>query len=628
MLTKICFFTFLLTISCSFSVQAAVRTWDGGGADANWATAANWVGDVAPVAGDDLVFPAVAPLQSNNNNFPLFTNFNSIKVEGGAYTISGNLLSIGAGGLTVEAGSLAINIFAIRLSAAQTIRAVPANAVITIISLQTQGNALTVDGNGQVGIGLISGGGGLTKRGLGAVLLAAASGFSGVINIENGIVAADGNFSASPVNVNGGALGGTGTVGAVTVTQGAVSAGTLTSLTGVLNINGSLSFAGASGLAGVVIKIAGATPGANGYDQINVTGAVNLTGSSFVPVPFNNFVPPIGSVYTIINNDGADAVTGTFANVPENGVFAAPNGLAFRVSYAGGTGNDVTVTRVAFAPNDFDGDGKTDVAVFRPAGGNWFRLNSSNGGFAAVQWSASGDKPTPADFDGDGKVDIAVFRPSNGTWYILRSSDNAFQAVPFGSDGDVPVPADYDGDGRRDIAVFRPSNGSWYQLRSATGQFFAEQFGTAGDVPVPADFDSDARANIAVFRPSTGVWFICEGILGGGGVRSIAFGTSGDKPVPADFDGDGETDIAVYRAGSASNFYVLRSSDNAVTSVSWGTTDDLPTIGDYDGDGKPDISVFRPSNGTWYTLLSTNSGFQAIPFGASGDVPLPAAYIP
>ncbi|MEO8042680.1 MAG: hypothetical protein ABI646_08730, partial [Acidobacteriota bacterium] len=76
----------ILTI-CSSSAFATVRTWDGGGADTNWQTAANWTGDVAPVANDDLVFPVSAAQFAANNNFGFFTTFSSITIEGGTYTL-------------------------------------------------------------------------------------------------------------------------------------------------------------------------------------------------------------------------------------------------------------------------------------------------------------------------------------------------------------------------------------------------------------------------------------------------------------------------------------------------------------------------------------------------------------
>ena len=273
---------------------------------------------------------------------------------------------------------------------------------------------------------------------------------------------------------------------------------------------------------------------------------------------------------------------------------------------------------------DYDGDGKSDISVFRPSNSVWYLSNSSIG-FSAVQFGAPGDLLAPADFDGDGRTDVAVFRPSNGTWFWLNSSNNTLSGVGFGANGDIPAPADYDGDEKADLTVFRPSNGTWFRLNSGSNNSFtAIQFGQSEDKPTIGDFDGDRKADIAVFRPSNSVWYRLNS-GNGNSFFAVQFGASGDRPVPADYDGDGKTEVSVYRP-SNSIWYRLNSSDNAFIGVGFGTAEDRPAPADYDGDGRADLAVFRPSNGTWFVQMS-QSGFAAQQFGASEDTPTPAAFI-
>jgi hypothetical protein len=135
-------------------------------------------------------------------------------------------------------------------------------------------------------------------------------------------------------------------------------------------------------------------------------------------------------------------------------------------------------------PSDYDGDGRTDVAIYRPSNGEWW-LNRSTAGLIAYQFGESTDLLVPGDYTGDGKADAAFFRPSTGFWYILRSENVSFYGVPFGMNGDLPTPGDNDGDGKFDTAVFR--SGSRFVQRSTAG-FFAQNFGAASDVPIPNVF--------------------------------------------------------------------------------------------------------------------------------------------
>ncbi len=67
-------------------------------------------------------------------------------------------------------------------------------------------------------------------------------------------------------------------------------------------------------------------------------------------------------------------------------------------------------------------------------------FKSCDGSFFATQFGLSTDIVVSADYDGDGKTDVAVFQPSNGTWYLQQSKDG-FAAYVFGLLDDVPVTA-------------------------------------------------------------------------------------------------------------------------------------------------------------------------------------------
>ena len=259
--------------------------------------------------------------------------------------------------------------------------------------------------------------------------------------------------------------------------------------------------------------------------------------------------------------------------------------LVLKTKQARGLLSDVAA---AVAGADFTGDGRADLAVWRPWNGTWYVRGAS-----AVQWGNTGDIPVPGDYTGDGRADLAVWRPSTGTWYV-----RGMPSVAWGRVGDVPVPGDYNGDGRVDLAVWRPSTGGWYVRGMPT-----VQWGTSIAIPVPGDYNGDGRTDLAVWRPSTGAWYVR-------GLPAVAWGRVGDVPVPGDYTGDGRADLAVWRPSTGA-WYV-----RGLPTVSWGRAGDLPVPGDYTGDGVTDRAVWRPSTGAWYVR-----GVGTVQWGRSGDIP-------
>lgn len=274
--------------------------------------------------------------------------------------------------------------------------------------------------------------------------------------------------------------------------------------------------------------------------------------------------------------------------------------------------------------DDFNNDGKAEISVFRPSAGAWYRSDSFSGGISGLQWGVSTDRIAPADYDGDGKTDVAVFR--DGVWYIQQSSNGQIRYENWGVSGDLPMPGDFNGDGIADIAVFRPLDGNWYihysnPIQPGNVNFVSFHFGQNGDAPIIADFDGDGKTDITIFR--SGDWYQLLSATNNSFLYTH-FGVAGDVPVAADYDGDGKADIAVFRSGT---WYVQKSTSvRGIISQNWGLTGDKPVPGDYDNDGRSDFAVFR--QGTWWILRSSDNSFSGTQFGFASDIPIPAAYLP
>ncbi len=344
------------------------------------------------------------------------------------------------------------------------------------------------------------------------------------------------------------------------------------------------------------------------------TTSVNITVTNNTPVSVSGRIVDRGSIgiegVTVELKNFQETATIASATTDANGNYLIPGIATFnsyvlraaKINYTfspqkrtyfnlatSQTNADYTGT-LQLARSEFDGDGISDLAVWRPTSGVWYVDRSSDGGTNALQFGgdAFGDVAVPGNFDGDQKTDYAVYR--NGTWYVRQSSDGQVRVVQFGIAGDTPVSGDFDGDGKTDLAVWRPVSGVWHLLRSGDGGYETRQFGLDGDTPLCGDFDGDGKADLAIWRSSTGTWYIRQS--SDGAYRTERFGIGGDVPIVGDFDGDKLADYAVFRPSSGV-WYAALSATGGVSIRQWGATGDIPVPGDYDRDGKTDFGVFR-----------------------------------
>ncbi len=237
--------------------------------------------------------------------------------------------------------------------------------------------------------------------------------------------------------------------------------------------------------------------------------------------------------------------------------------------------------------NDFNGDGTSEIAIYRD--GLWAIRDLSR-----VYFGNGNDLPIPGDYDGDGTSDIGIFRSSSGLWAI-RSVTRAY----YGTTGDLAIPADYNGTGISDIAIYRPSTGLW-AIRGINRTYF----GRSGDAPIPADFDGDGTDDSGIYRQEIGLWAIR-------GISRIYFGRDGDHAMPVDYNGDDTADIGIFRQDDG--LWAFR----GLTRAYFGRAYDIPVSADYTGTGMDEIGIFRPSSGLWAIR-----GVTRAYYGTMGDIPI------
>ena len=248
-----------------------------------------------------------------------------------------------------------------------------------------------------------------------------------------------------------------------------------------------------------------------------------------------------------------------------------------------------TPANVILDSGDYNGDGTSDIGVFRAGSGLW-----AIRGVTRLYFGGPFDIPVSGDYAGNGTTAIGIFRGSSGLWAI-RGVTRRY----YGSSADEAVPGDYNGDGACDLGIFRSASGLW-AIRNVTRAYF----GIPGDQPAPGYYSGGATKYIGIFRGSSGLWAIK-------GISRIYFGGSGDRGLPGDYSGDGTWEIGIFRGSSG--LWAIRK----VTRTYFGKTADKAVPADYDGNGADGIGIFRGSSGLWAIKSLTRAYY-----GSSGDIPV------
>lgn len=402
--------TACLICGCSLllaSVASATDyTWSGGGEAAftadNWSDGANWLGGTAPTSSSSigtLTFPALTSsgcmspptdvcYESNNDLSNL--SVNSIAIDDVVpYTINGNAITLGSGGITATAAataspSLPLLNLPITLGTPQTWAI--AGGSLSVGQVTGTTDALNINLSGGSTLAFFDSeneAGALTIAGDNPSNIGARADFNGSVIVGQASTARLNSTDGQPIRLSDAEIVGSSasTIGPLTSTGGAV----VTSEGSSLTVNGAMTLDPTS-VVELLISRAGSTPSTD-YSQLKANGAINLAGAS---LSLTGFAPsgPSGESCAVLNPGDVDTLVtttgsleGTFAGIPDGSIIplsCTPGEPAtVRINY---TAHAVTATVIQAGSSS------------SPSGGGG---GSSTGGSSGS--SSSGSSPSSGD---------------------------------------------------------------------------------------------------------------------------------------------------------------------------------------------------------------------------------------
>jgi hypothetical protein len=536
------------------NAAATIYTWNGS-AGAHWGTAANWTPNGVPASGDQVVFPSNGANRAMINDLPAGTVLSFTSNSGGGYSVSGNAVSA-TGQMVINAPVFNTLLVAGGSLNVQTTLNVGLDAGPHVVYLAGTLNG-PLSGTGQV---------------ISWATLPGVHPFSGIFRTNNHTSSiANVVMPAATLSVFGqvyaaGAVFGPAVIPANNLHDG----GYLDVRRGVLRIGG-FSVESGPGIFtspnGMRFEIAGSTPGSHG--QVRVQGTVAFVATSLNVTLVAPYLPAMGQVFVLVDNDGTDPISGTFAGRPEGSTVTLGGVYPFRLSYVGGDGNDITLTSLSGAPpatvtletgtNACQGL----VVTVSPASATGTVTLYANGSTVPLGSApiVAGKAYFTATGIADGTVLVADYNSADGANGPAASNSLVYTSTAF------PPRAitDLNGDGRSDILWHNASTGMLHRMLM-NGLTITSQGGvyqepdTAWAVIGDADFNGDGVADVLWRNAVTGQVYLM--VMGAGGVTGGQIihtepNAAWQVVATPDLDGDGKADLVWWNSTTGQQYLML-----------------------------------------------------------------------